>query len=36
MLHGPVDPVRKYARLLGYLGLRVGAGPQGYQPLVDR
>ena len=36
MLHVPVEPVRKYARLLEYLGLRVGAGPQGYRPLVDR
>ena len=25
MLHGPVEPVHKYARLLGYLGLRVVA-----------
>ena len=25
MLHGPVDTVRKYARFLGYLGLRVVA-----------
>ena len=25
MLHGPVDPVRKYERFLGYLGLRVVA-----------
>ena len=23
MFHGPVEPVRKYARLLGYLGSRV-------------
>ena len=23
MFYGTVDPVRKYARLLGYLGLRV-------------
>ena len=25
MFHGPVEPVRKYARFLGYLGLRVVA-----------
>ena len=25
MLHGPVDPIHKYARFLGYLGLRVVA-----------
>ena len=25
MFHGPVEPVRKYARFLGYLSLRVVA-----------
>ena len=25
MLHGPVEPVFKYATLMGYLGLRVVA-----------
>ena len=25
MLYGPVEPVRKYSRFLGYLGLRMMA-----------